>query len=58
MFGFMGQVSAAILHLGDPRIGIIRILPVLVGPPMRAWLRERGGASGPLFVSSNLVDRQ
>src|ERR1700683_3339678 len=31
MFGFMGQMRAAIFHLGDPGIGIIRVFPFLVG---------------------------
>ena len=31
VFKFVGQVGAAIFHLGDPSIRILRILPIVVG---------------------------
>src|SRR5206468_5894746 len=55
VFCLMCQVGAAILHLGDPGIGIIRVFPFLIGPLLlrlrsnRAPCSRGGSRSPPLW---------
>ena len=46
MFRLVRHVRAAILHLGDPRIGIMRVLPFLV----RTFLLALAVQAGQLFA--------